>query len=92
MNYKSFILSFVGIIAVLISSCKKEEEVISTTGISLDQTSLELTVDSSTMLVATLEPIGASGTIEWSSSNPSVVAVSNGVLNGKSTYPDCQTS
>lgn len=84
MNLKS-LLFFAGFVAILLSSCSKDEESVAATGLSLDQTTLEIPVDSSIALIATIEPEGASGTIEWSSSDPSVAAVTNGVVTALKT-------
>ncbi len=80
MNYKGLILVFASLMLLFAVSCDKEEDPIDATGISLDKTTLEIEMESSTALVATLEPSGAEGTITWSSSDPSVAAVANGIV------------
>lgn len=60
-------------------SCGGEEDV-TLTGISLDASTLELEVQSSSQLTATLQPEGAVETIEWSSSAPGVASVNNGIV------------
>lgn len=51
-----------------------------TLGISLDKSSLTLDVGSSQTLKATLDPENAADSIKWSSSDSSIVQVSNGVV------------
>lgn len=81
MKSKSLFLLLAGFLALFIaSSCEKEDPEIDPTGISLDQDSLKVALESTGTLVATLEPEGATGTIEWSSSDPSVAAVNNGIV------------
>lgn len=57
-----------------------EEEPVEATGISLDMDSLVVPLESTAELMATLEPSGAEGEITWSSTEPSVAAVSNGII------------
>ena len=57
-------------------------ETVSVTSLSLDKTELELVNGSSANLVATILPSNATNkTVAWTSSNTSVVTVSNGVVN-----------
>lgn len=68
-------------IALFTTSCGEDsEENITVTGIELDQETLEVEVESTGTLVATLLPSGASGDITWSSSDPSVAFVNNGIV------------
>ena len=62
MNYKSMFLILASFLAVFIISCSKDE-VPATTGIYLNYDSLELELESSTALIATLEPSGAEGVL-----------------------------
>ncbi len=56
-------------------------ETISVTGISLDVSSLELTIGDTYRLIATLTPSNASDkTITWKSSDESVASIDNGLL------------
>ena len=56
---------------------------VAVTGISLKPTSLELFVGGKETITATLTPAGASATVNWSSNDPDVAAVSNGVVTAK---------
>ena len=51
--------------------------------VTLNKTELTLDVGKSEKLVATLDPANSTSTIEWSSSNPSVADVKNGVVTAK---------
>ena len=50
------------------------------TGITLSAASLSFTVGTSQALTATVEPSDSTDTVVWSSSNPAVATVSNGVV------------
>lgn len=65
---------------LILTGC--EEKIIEVTGINLDQTILELPMESAVSLLATLEPEGATGDIVWSSSDPTVASVTEGVVTG----------
>ena len=68
-------------VSVLLTSCQKEPEPISVTGISLDSSSLTLTEGETALLTATISPSNADNQgVIWSSSNASVVSVSNGTV------------
>lgn len=59
---------------------------IAVTGISLDQTSAQITVDKSIILTATVLPTNATDkTVTWTTSNSSIASVNNGTITGKST-------
>lgn len=74
---------FLSIIAFAFTNCSSDDDsTIVVTGISLSADSLEVAMEASSILTATLLPDGASGDIAWSSSAPSVAAVSNGVVTG----------
>ncbi len=79
MKFRTLFPLFILFFAMFTYSCKKDE-IINVTGITLDSTTLELSEQTSAQLVATLEPAGAEGTITWSSSDPSIAAVNNGVV------------
>ena len=51
--------------------------------VTLNKTELTLDIGKSEKLVATLDPANSTSTIEWSSSNPSVAEVKNGVVTAK---------
>ena len=58
---------------------------LSCTSITLDQTNIELTADNKTVtLVATVEPSNTIDNITWSSSEPEVATVLNGLVTAKS--------
>ena len=82
MNYKTLFLLAASFLVLFAVSCDKDDDddPIVLTGISLDKSTLELEIDSSSTLVATLEPDGVEGTIAWSSSDPTVATVNNGVV------------
>lgn len=80
-----FILAMSLVFALFTTSCDDEgEENITVSGIELDQDSLTIEVDATGTLIATLLPSGASGDISWSSSEPSIASVTNGVVIGLS--------
>ncbi|WNJ19293.1 Ig-like domain-containing protein [Pontibacter sp. G13] len=82
MKRTFFSLFMAAMMVFSFTSCEEEE--ILATGIKLDQSELSLEVEASVALEATLEPAGAIGDIEWSSSDPSVAAVNDGVVTGLS--------
>ena len=58
---------------------------VAVTGISLNKTATTLTVGATETLTATVAPTNATDkTVTWTSSNPSVASVSNGVITAKS--------
>lgn len=81
MNSKNLFLILFSTAALLFASCGGDnDEAFVATGISLDKETLEVPLESSAAIVATLEPSGAIGAIEWSTSDPTVVAVNNGIV------------
>jgi len=86
MKTKAILFSLLlGLTAVFFASCDDDDEGNSTVevaGISLSESTLEIEAESSATLIATLEPEGATGDIEWSSSAPAVASVTNGVVIG----------
>ncbi|TLX70323.1 Ig domain-containing protein [Labilibacter sediminis] len=88
MKTKSLLLVAV-LFAFIFASCssddKKEDPNIDVTGISVDQETLSVEVESTATLVASLAPAGATGDVSWSSSDPSVASVNNGVIIGLKT-------
>ena len=87
MNFKNTFLLVIAFAVVLFSSCGDDggSSAPAATGIVLDQVTLEVEKEASATLIATLEPEGAEGEITWSSSDPSVVAVVDGVLTALKT-------
>ena len=83
MNKKVFVLfSIVSLIVELMASCQKEPKAVAVTGITLSQTSVELTEGESTRITATISPSNATNkTVIWSSDN-SYVTVSDGTITG----------
>ena len=68
-------------VSVLLTSCQKEPEPISVTGISLDSSSLTLIEGETARITATISPSNADNQgVIWSSSNASVASVSNGTV------------
>ena len=63
---------------------ENEPEVINVTGVSLNKTTATLTVEDTLTLTATVAPSNATDkTVTWTSSNPSIASVSNGVVTAK---------
>ena len=78
-------LSFLAVAAVAVAavlSCEKKEEVIVATGISLNPTSLELTVGETATLAVAFAPenITEKPEVVWSSSNDAIATVREGVV------------
>ena len=64
------------------AACQKEPKTVAVTGITLSQTSVELTEGESTRIIATISPNNATNkTVIWSSDNP-YVTVSDGTITG----------
>lgn len=64
-------------------SCALTVTTVSVTGVSLDKDELALTVGSNKTLTETITPANATNkTVSWSSDDPSVATVSNGVVTG----------
>ncbi len=76
-------ITVIGLIGILLA-CEKEE--IPVSGINLSETSVALSVDSTTTLLAEIEPLDASNkTLKWSSSDPAIALVSSdGMISGVS--------
>lgn len=74
-------LSIVIIILLTLTTCKEEELFIEVSGITLDTSAIELVEGESATLSATVSPGNAMNKkVLWTTSNASVVTVSNGVL------------
>lgn len=83
MRTKAFYLVLLLFTAFYLTSCTEDEEpIINMTGISMNVDSVEVEMGSTVTLEATLEPEGAEGDIEWTSSDASVAPVNNGVITG----------
>ena len=82
MKTGKLILILLGFTAFFFASCTEEETKIEATGITMNVDSLEVEMESTGTLVATLTPEGAEGDITWTSSDPTVAAVNNGVITG----------
>jgi len=85
MKTKSFLLVvFSMFLSLFIISCGDDEDdgdvIVTPTGIVVDNDSLSIAVEGSDVLIASLEPEGAVGEITWSSSDPSVAVVNDGVV------------
>ena len=88
----SRILSLTLPILFVMYACSPKEELpdkpstptdVKVTGVSLNQTSVSLSIDETFKLDAILSPANATdNSVTWSSSDPSVVAVSNGMIKG----------
>lgn len=69
------------VLPLLFISCgEDDDDAVVATGISIDMDSLTVALEATGVLTATLEPTGAEGDITWSSSDPSVAAVNNGIV------------
>lgn len=78
---KALSFIFISILCSIIS-CQKEPDTVAVTGITLSQTSVELTEGESTRITATISPSNATNkTVIWSSDN-SYVTVSDGTITG----------
>ena len=77
---KIFIMLMAGL---CLFACKEPNtpEVINVESVTLDQSTMQLTVGASATLVATVTPKNAA-IVEWSTSNPSVAVVVNGQVTG----------
>ncbi len=73
------IISFAALAIGLLGSCKKEDSTVSVTGVTLDRTTLEITVgDPNVRLTAIVVPENATDkTISWSSDRTDVATVDN---------------
>lgn len=78
---KKHLFIVLSIITFLIYACDPDVKV---ANISLDKSTLALPVNGTGKLIATTLPSDAYGTITWSSSNPSVATVANGIVTGVS--------
>jgi hypothetical protein len=88
----SRILSLTLPLLFVICACSSKEEMpdkpstptdVKVTGVSLSQVSLSLSIDETFKLEAILSPANATDkSVTWSSSDPSVVTVSNGMIKG----------
>lgn len=64
------------------SSCGGSSASVAVTGVELNKTSLTLSIGNSETLTATVSPNNAANkAVNWSSNNPSVASVNNGVVN-----------
>ena len=78
LHNRILLLSVILPLLSLVVSCNKEVDV---TSVSLNETAVTLTVGETATLVATVEPSFAEyETISWTSSDPSVASVENGVI------------
>jgi hypothetical protein len=88
MKTKTIFLSAMSmLLALFIFSCSSSDDEnnnddVAVTGITLDQETASVDVEATITLTATLEPAGANGSITWSSSDPEVAVVNNGVVTG----------
>lgn len=57
-------------------------EPVTPTGIVIDQNSVSVSANRTTQLTYTIQPTGATGTINWTSSDDTVATVSNGLVTG----------
>ena len=77
------ITSVAMLLLIVAIGCKKENSV---TGVSLDKTNITLSVDETVTLTATVQPNDAANqSVSWTSSDPLVATVSNGIVNAKKT-------
>ncbi|MGQ1947102.1 Ig-like domain-containing protein [Geofilum sp. OHC36d9] len=85
MKMKTLFMALLSFAVLMLASCSDDDndnETIEVTGISLDSDSLEIELESAAVLIATLEPAGAEGDITWTSSDPTIAAVADGVVTG----------
>ena len=79
MKTKALIFTFLGMLAIFFAACTEDEPIVAV-GINLDMDSLSVALESTAALVETLDPVEAEGEITWSSSDPTVAAVNNGIV------------
>ena len=74
------VLTIVIVLSLGFSACKKDSDV-NVTNVTLNKTTLAMTVDDEEALVATVEPENATDkTVAWTSSDTAVASVDNGVV------------
>jgi len=76
-------VAFAVVLAAVLSACKKDkgDQTIAVTGVTLNQSSAVIAIDSTLTLVATVAPSNATDTtVSWTSSNPAVATVDDGVV------------
>jgi hypothetical protein len=79
MKTRSLIFAFFGMLAIFFASCDDPIEI---TGMTMESDTLEVAVDAAIELILNLEPADAEGPIAWISSDPTIAAVSNGIVTG----------
>ncbi|MCL2343557.1 MAG: Ig-like domain-containing protein, partial [Firmicutes bacterium] len=81
MKFLSAFLALVFVIALLPGLALTAGAAVSVTGVTLNQTSLTLTVNSKVTLTATVLPAGATNAaVSWASGDQAVATVANGVV------------
>ena len=73
---KKYIIIALSIITVFLISCEEA----TVTGVSVDKTTLALPANGTAKLTATIEPADVFGRVNWTSSNPAVATVSDGII------------
>ncbi len=69
-------------LSMILAACQKEPDTVAVTGITLSQTTVELTEGESTRITATVSPSNATNKkVLWSSDNP-LVTVTDGTITG----------
>ncbi len=84
MTIKSLKVALMALATIFVASCSSSDdsEPVAVTGITIDKESIEVSVESTELLKATLQPAGAKGDITWSTSDASIASVNKGVVTG----------
>lgn len=82
VNYFSRMLCvFLLSVGVALTSCEEEPQPIAVQSVSLDKTSIEITVGETLKLIATVAPDNADNpAVAWTSSDPGVASVQDGIV------------
>ena len=87
LNYMKLSVGFIFLClmaTIILGSCSSNDEdtvTVAVTGVTLNKSTLSLTISSTESLTATINPTTATtSTVSWSSSNTSIATVSNGTV------------
>jgi len=83
MKTKALLLSLlIGLTAISFSSCDDEEGDVEATGISFAADTVVIAMEAAQELEVIFEPDGSTADLTWTSSDPSVATVANGIVTG----------
>ena len=84
MKNKFLLIAMAIMTIALFAACNQPDEKVSVASVTLNKTSLTMTVGGEETLIATIAPSNATNqNVEWSSNAPSVVEVANGKVTAK---------